>query len=176
MPPDNAPTPERQRLIEHAFPRAAGQANRWTMPRLMSSNRRRESVTAAAEVDQMMLMPDAEEPAIVLRGALAAILRFAANKKSPDLLSEDGALGELKMHFQKLLGYAAFAAVARARSFSRAAATKSSWPFVSARSHLDAGVRSSVRVDFATFDPPIFGRGFDDAHDDVVASDSGFLD
>jgi site-specific DNA recombinase len=36
-------------------------------------------------VDQVTLVPDEAELAIVLRGDLAAILRFAANKKNPDL-------------------------------------------------------------------------------------------
>ncbi|WP_407185163.1 hypothetical protein [Bradyrhizobium centrosematis] len=40
-------------------------------------------------------MPEAEELAIVLRGDLAAILRFAAGKKNPDVLSEAGALNGL---------------------------------------------------------------------------------
>ncbi len=43
-------------------------------------------------VDQVTLVSDAEELAIVLRGDLAAILRFAANKKNPDVLSEAGVL------------------------------------------------------------------------------------
>ena len=46
-------------------------------------------------VDQVMLVPDEAELAIVLRGDLAAILRFAANKKNPDVLSEVGVLGTL---------------------------------------------------------------------------------
>jgi site-specific DNA recombinase len=46
-------------------------------------------------VDQVTLVPDEAELAIVLRGDLAAILRFAANKKNPDLLSEAGVLGAL---------------------------------------------------------------------------------
>lgn len=46
-------------------------------------------------VDQVTLVPDAEELAIVLRGDLAAILRFAAGKKNPDFLSEAGALDGL---------------------------------------------------------------------------------
>jgi site-specific DNA recombinase len=46
-------------------------------------------------VDEVTLVPDAEELAIVLRGDLAAILRFAANKKNPDVLSEAGVLGAL---------------------------------------------------------------------------------
>jgi site-specific DNA recombinase len=46
-------------------------------------------------VDQVTLVSDAEELAIVLRGELAAILRFAANKKKPDVLSEAGLLGAL---------------------------------------------------------------------------------
>ncbi|ESY15424.1 hypothetical protein [Mesorhizobium sp. LNJC394B00] len=46
-------------------------------------------------VDQVTLVPDADELAIVLRGDLAAILRFAANKKNPDVLSEAGVLGTL---------------------------------------------------------------------------------
>jgi len=41
------------------------------------------------------LVPDACELTIVLRGDLAAILRFAAGKKKPDLLSEVGALDGL---------------------------------------------------------------------------------
>ncbi|WP_431324453.1 hypothetical protein [Rhizobium sp. YTU87027] len=41
------------------------------------------------------LVPDEAELAIVLRGDLAAILRFAANKKNPDVLSEAGVLGAL---------------------------------------------------------------------------------
>jgi anion-transporting ArsA/GET3 family ATPase len=41
-------------------------------------------------VDQVTLVPDAAELAIVLRGDLAAIVRFAANKKNPDVLSEAG--------------------------------------------------------------------------------------
>lgn len=41
------------------------------------------------------LVPDEAELAIVLRGDLAAILRFAANKKNLDVLSEAGVLGSL---------------------------------------------------------------------------------
>ncbi|MET4043617.1 hypothetical protein ABIC03_005338 [Bradyrhizobium sp. RT6a] len=53
--------------------------------------------TEAAEifrtlVDQVTLVPDKAELAIVLRGDLASILRFAANKKNPDVLSEAGVL------------------------------------------------------------------------------------
>jgi hypothetical protein len=46
-------------------------------------------------IDQLTLVPDAKELAIVLRGDLAAILRFATNKKNPDVLSEGGVLGAL---------------------------------------------------------------------------------
>ncbi|MGC0321112.1 site-specific DNA recombinase [Bradyrhizobium sp. USDA 326] len=46
-------------------------------------------------VDQVTLVPHAEQLAIVLRGDLAAILRFAAGKKNPDFLSEAGALDGL---------------------------------------------------------------------------------
>ncbi|WP_198959267.1 hypothetical protein [Bradyrhizobium canariense] len=46
-------------------------------------------------VDQMTLVAGVEELAIVLRVDLAAILRFAANKKKPDILSEAGVLGAL---------------------------------------------------------------------------------
>ena len=46
-------------------------------------------------IDQVTLVPDEGELAIVLRGDLAAILRFAANKKNPDVLSEAGVLGAL---------------------------------------------------------------------------------
>ncbi|WGJ13236.1 hypothetical protein QEV83_10965 [Methylocapsa sp. D3K7] len=46
-----------------------------------------------ALVDQVTLVPDEAELAIVLRGDLAAILRIAANKKNPDVLAEAGVLG-----------------------------------------------------------------------------------
>lgn len=48
-----------------------------------------------ALVDQVTLVPEREELAIVLRGDLAAILRFAAGKKNPDFLSEARALDRL---------------------------------------------------------------------------------
>ena len=51
--------------------------------------------SSAPLIDQVTLVPDAEELAIVLRGDLAAILRFAANKKNPDVLSEAGVLDAL---------------------------------------------------------------------------------
>ena len=56
--------------------------------------------TQAAEtfrslVDQVTLVPDDGELAIVLRGDLGAILRFAAGKKNPDFLSEAEALDNL---------------------------------------------------------------------------------
>jgi hypothetical protein len=50
-------------------------------------------------VDQVTLVPDEAELAIVLRGDLAAILRFAANKKNRDVLSEAGVLGALPHRF-----------------------------------------------------------------------------
>jgi site-specific DNA recombinase len=46
-------------------------------------------------IDQVTLVPNEAELAIVLRGDLAAILRFAANKKNPGVLSEAGVLGAL---------------------------------------------------------------------------------
>jgi site-specific DNA recombinase len=46
-------------------------------------------------VDQVTLVPDQGQLAIVLRGDLAAILRFAANKNNPDVLSEAGVLDVL---------------------------------------------------------------------------------
>ena len=46
-------------------------------------------------VDQVALVPEDGELSIVLRGDLAAILTFAANKKRPDFLSEAGLLGDL---------------------------------------------------------------------------------
>jgi hypothetical protein len=46
-------------------------------------------------VDQVILVPDGNALAIVLRGDLAAMLTFAAGKKKPDLLSETGLLGNL---------------------------------------------------------------------------------
>ena len=56
--------------------------------------------TQAAEtfrslVDQVTLVPDNGELAIVLRGDLGAILRFAAGKKNPDFLAEAEALDNL---------------------------------------------------------------------------------
>nr|WP_283258560.1 zinc ribbon domain-containing protein [Pseudomonas sp. GX19020] len=56
--------------------------------------------TQAAEtfrslVDQITLMPDNGELAIVLRGDLGAILRFVAGKKNPDFLAEAEALDNL---------------------------------------------------------------------------------
>ncbi len=59
-----------------------------------------ESRPKAAEilrslVDQVTLVPDGEELAIVLRGDLAAILRFAAAKKNPDFLADSEALTNL---------------------------------------------------------------------------------
>ena len=46
-------------------------------------------------VDQVTLVPDDGELAIVLRGDLGAILRFAAGKKNPDFLAEAEALDNL---------------------------------------------------------------------------------
>ena len=46
-------------------------------------------------VDQVALVPEDGALSIVLRGDLAAILTFAANKKRPDFLSEAGLLGDL---------------------------------------------------------------------------------
>ena len=48
-----------------------------------------------ALVDQVTLVPKTEELAVVLRGDLAAILRFVACKKNPDFLSEAWALDRL---------------------------------------------------------------------------------
>ncbi|MBU3889762.1 recombinase family protein [Methylosinus sp. KRF6] len=48
-----------------------------------------------ALVDQVTLVPEDGRLAIVLRGDLAAMLRFAAGKKKPDLLSEVGLIGDL---------------------------------------------------------------------------------
>ena len=46
-------------------------------------------------VDQVTLIPEEDKLAIVLRGDLAAILRFAAGKKNPDILTEAGVLNGL---------------------------------------------------------------------------------
>ncbi len=46
-------------------------------------------------IEQVTLVPNEAELAIVLPGDLAAILRFAANKNNPDVLSEAGVLGAL---------------------------------------------------------------------------------
>ena len=46
-------------------------------------------------IEQVTLLPDNGELAIILRGDLGAILRFAAGKKNPDFLSEAEALDNL---------------------------------------------------------------------------------
>jgi len=67
----------------------------------LSENLRHEDSRAqAAEilrslVDQVTLVPEDGELAIVLRGDLGAILRFAAGRKDPDFLSEAEALDNL---------------------------------------------------------------------------------
>ncbi|MDQ7264204.1 recombinase family protein, partial [Paracoccus sp. PS-1] len=67
---------------------------------LSESLRHEDSRAQAAEilrslVDQVTLVPEEGELAIVLRGDLGAILRFAAGKKDPDFLSEAEALDNL---------------------------------------------------------------------------------
>ncbi|WP_271593818.1 recombinase family protein [Bradyrhizobium sp. CCBAU 65884] len=63
---------------------------------LQSEDERAEAAQVCRSlVDRVTLAPDGEELAIILRGDLAAILRFAAGKKSPDFLSEAGALDVL---------------------------------------------------------------------------------
>ncbi|WP_258552055.1 hypothetical protein [Paracoccus versutus] len=67
----------------------------------LSENLRHEDNRAqAAEilhslVEQVTLVPEDGELAIVLRGDLGAILRFAAGRKNPDFLSEAEALDNL---------------------------------------------------------------------------------
>lgn len=68
---------------------------RQRIPTLYECLQSEDSKAEAAEVfrtlvDQLTLVPAEDELAIVLRGDLAAILRFAANKKNPDVLSEAG--------------------------------------------------------------------------------------
>ncbi len=46
-------------------------------------------------VERIELVPNGDELAIVLRGDLAAILRFACGKKNPDFMGETAALEEL---------------------------------------------------------------------------------
>ncbi len=46
-------------------------------------------------VDRVTLVPEEGRLAVVLRGDLAAMLRFAAGKKKPDVLSEVGLVGDL---------------------------------------------------------------------------------
>ena len=46
-------------------------------------------------VDQVLLVPDNGELAIILRGDLAAILRFVAGKKNPGVLTEAGVMAKL---------------------------------------------------------------------------------
>ncbi|WP_227493390.1 hypothetical protein [Paracoccus kondratievae] len=67
----------------------------------LSENLRHEDSRAQAAdilrslVDQVTLVPEEGELAIVLRGDLGAILGFAAGKKDPDFLSEAEALDNL---------------------------------------------------------------------------------
>jgi site-specific DNA recombinase len=46
-------------------------------------------------IDQVTLVPDEDDLAIVLRGDLAAMLSFASDKRKPGFLSEAGLLGDL---------------------------------------------------------------------------------
>ena len=67
---------------------------------LYENLQREEERAQAAEVfrslvDQVTLIPEDGELAIVLRGDLGAILRFAAGKKNPDFLSEAEAFDNL---------------------------------------------------------------------------------
>jgi site-specific DNA recombinase len=84
----------------------------------MYENLRSEDETAkAAEifrtlVDQVLPVPDNGELAIILRGDLAAILRFVAGKKNPDILTEAGVMA-------KLLSQASVVAGARNTRFLR---------------------------------------------------------
>ncbi len=57
--------------------------------------RARAAETFRSLINQVTLMPDNGELAIVLRGDLGAILRFAAGKKNPDFLAEAEALDNL---------------------------------------------------------------------------------
>ncbi|UFX44297.1 MULTISPECIES: hypothetical protein [Bradyrhizobium] len=60
-----------------------------------SAKRRKPRRRFRTLIDQVTLVLDGEQLAIVLRGDLAAILRFAADKKNPDFLSEAWALDGL---------------------------------------------------------------------------------
>ncbi|MCK1699926.1 recombinase family protein [Bradyrhizobium sp. 146] len=63
---------------------------------LLSEGERAEAAEVCRTlIDRVTLVPDGEQLAIILRGDLAAILRFAAGKKNPDFLSEAGALDGL---------------------------------------------------------------------------------
>jgi site-specific DNA recombinase len=67
---------------------------------LHESLRSNETKAEAAEivrtlVDRVTLVPEEGLLSVVLRGDLAAMLRFAAGKKKPDLLSEVGLIGDL---------------------------------------------------------------------------------
>ncbi|BCH29317.1 resolvase [Mesorhizobium sp. L-8-10] len=53
------------------------------------------ALTFRSLVDQIELMPEGNDLQVVLRGDLGAILRFAAGKKNPGVLSEAGALTDL---------------------------------------------------------------------------------
>ena len=73
---------------------------RQRVARLYESLQIEEGRIEAAElfrtlVDQVTLVPENNELAIVLRGDLAGILRFATNKKNPDVLAEVGVLAGL---------------------------------------------------------------------------------
>jgi site-specific DNA recombinase len=67
---------------------------------MYESLRSEDETAKAAEifrtlVDQVLLVPDSGELAIILRGDLAAILRFVAGKKNPDILIKAGVTAKL---------------------------------------------------------------------------------
>ena len=74
--------------LELQAPRLNGAG--WTLP-----NKAEAAEAFRTRIDQVALAPNEAELAIVLRGDLAAILRLAANKKNPAVLSEAGVLGAL---------------------------------------------------------------------------------
>ncbi|MFC7397315.1 hypothetical protein ACFQU1_08925 [Chelatococcus sp. GCM10030263] len=63
------------------------------------------ALTFRSLVDQIELVPEGKDLQIMLRGDLAAILRFAANKKNPGVLSDAGFWGALLSQEPMIAGF-----------------------------------------------------------------------
>ena len=115
---------------------------------LYENLQREEERAQAAEVfrslvDQVTLIPEDGELAIVLRGDLGAILRFAAGKKNPDFLSEAEA-------FDNLLSQGSLVAGGRnrrsLRNGDRNAKTSAAGPAEVSQLSLVAGAGSNLHL------------------------------